>query len=236
MAKSNIAEIGIADFHSHILPGADHGSYSVSESLKQLELAKAFGVKKIVATPHFYPDSHTLDAFLKRRELACDMLRGAYHEMEPEIFLGAEVLLCQGLEKMPDIDKLFIEGTRTILLELPYSYFSEDLIVTVSKMIKSGIDVVLAHVDRYPMENIYRMVEVGASVQINAAAICSFFKRRRLRELFEMGAVSAVGSDIHNVDREAYKKFARAINIVGPYAENIKIQTEKLLTNAILIK
>ena len=37
------------DFHSHIIPGADHGSKSVEVSKKQLEIAANAGVKYIVA-------------------------------------------------------------------------------------------------------------------------------------------------------------------------------------------
>ena len=62
------------DFHSHILPGADHGSDSLEMSLSQLENAKAAGVSTIVATPHFYPDVDNVPDFLARREKAYDML------------------------------------------------------------------------------------------------------------------------------------------------------------------
>ena len=52
--------LDIVDFHAHVLPCADHGSSSVSTSLSQLSYAKGAGVKRIIATPHFYPHKHTL--------------------------------------------------------------------------------------------------------------------------------------------------------------------------------
>lgn len=43
------------DFHSHILPKADHGSESVEMSLMQLYCAEKAGVDTIVATPPLLP-------------------------------------------------------------------------------------------------------------------------------------------------------------------------------------
>lgn len=37
------------DYHSHILPGCDHGSDGIKTSLKQIEMAKSVGIKTICA-------------------------------------------------------------------------------------------------------------------------------------------------------------------------------------------
>ena len=36
------------DFHTHVLPGVDHGSSSIKTSLSQLDLAAAYGIDCIV--------------------------------------------------------------------------------------------------------------------------------------------------------------------------------------------
>ena len=41
--------IRITDFHSHVLPGADHGSDSVETSERQLELLNGAGIDRVVA-------------------------------------------------------------------------------------------------------------------------------------------------------------------------------------------
>ena len=81
-------DIDIVDFHSHILPNADHGSDSLETSLKQLLLAKEFGVKRIIATPHFYPHRHTLQAFLARRNKAFEELDDLlpYEDLSCELY------------------------------------------------------------------------------------------------------------------------------------------------------
>ena len=51
----------MVDFHSHILPGVDHGSASLEMSVEMLKTAKKAGVATIVATPHFY--KHKMKAY-----------------------------------------------------------------------------------------------------------------------------------------------------------------------------
>ena len=58
------------DFHSHILPCLDDGSKSVDESIKMLKTLASQGVKKVVATPHFYANDESIEQFLNRRDEA----------------------------------------------------------------------------------------------------------------------------------------------------------------------
>lgn len=224
--------IDLVDFHSHILPGADHGSYSVSESETQLDLAYQFGVRRIIATPHFYPNSHTVEDFLKRREQALGMLYRSFSEERPSVILGAEVLACRGIEKMPGLEKLFISGTHTLLFELPYSGFDEECVVSVSSLVKDGVDVVLAHADRYEINNVMKLVAAGARVQLNADSVCSFFKRRRCKPYLDGGHVVALGSDIHNRNISAYKHFSKAISILSKHISFIKEESDKVWERA----
>ena len=65
------------DWHSHILPGIDDGSRDVSESLALIEKLSEQGVDTVVATPHFYADDNSVDAFLEKRNKAYEaMLNG----------------------------------------------------------------------------------------------------------------------------------------------------------------
>ena len=228
--------IDIVDFHSHILPGADHGSYSVSESETQLDLAARYGVRRIIATPHFYPNSHTVDDFLQRREQAYSMLYRSFSEDRPSVILGAEVLACPGIEKMPGLEKLFVSGTETLLLELPFSGFDEGYITSVSSLVSDGVDVVIAHADRYDIKNVMKLIEVGARVQLNAESVCSFFKRRRVMPLLEGGHVVALGSDIHNRNVAAYKYFSKATSILSKHISFIKEESDKVWEKAFLKK
>ena len=222
----------IADFHSHVIPGADHGSSSTSESLAQLELASSYGIKRIVATSHFYPEYHSVASFLSARDAGYERLLQKMPDGAPEIRLGAEVLICNGIERLPELEKLFIHGTSTLLLELPFADFQQEYCDSVYTLVRNGVDVLLAHADRYDRNDIERLVDNGARIQLNADSLSGFFKKKHLYEWMERGIVVALGSDIHGSDKNAYKRFVTAIDKIGVYAEYIKEESDKIWNNS----
>lgn len=222
-----IDHINIVDFHSHVLPRADHGSSSVDMSVSQLEMASANGVDRIIATPHYYPYKHNIDDFLHRREKCYKKLIEAYSG-PVQIRVGAEAQLCEGLENLVGIEKLMIHGTNSLLLELPYGKIRDGHYSTVKKLIKNDVDVILAHVDRYPAEIIDKMLSLGARAQINAPSLCRLFKRRELYSWIEEKKVVALGSDLHRLDKNAFPNFCKAIKKIGENAQYIKAESDSI--------
>ena len=137
----------VVDFHSHILHGVDHGSESMKMSLSQIKIAKSYSVNRILATPHFYPNLHTLSSFLKLRDSAALDLKKQISDNSVEIKLGAEVLICEGLERFPGLEKLCFSGTKYIMLELPTDDFLEEYAVTAGYIADMGYEIILAHAD-----------------------------------------------------------------------------------------
>nr|MBE6545788.1 histidinol-phosphatase [Oscillospiraceae bacterium] len=219
--------MGYIDFHAHILPGADHGSSSIEESLCQLRFALDYGIDRIVATPHFYPHAHTVDSFLETRDNAYRALSES-NDTGVDVRLGAEVLICQGLENLPELDKLFISGTNSLLLELPIPDFEKGYFDSVSEMTKQGIDVILAHADRYPISTVEKMLCAGARLQLNASSLLGLFKRREIYSMIEEKKVVALGSDIHGRDKKAYRDYAKAMKKIGHNAEYIIEQSNSI--------
>ncbi len=218
----------IIDFHSHILPSADHGSPSVKVSIRQLTMAKECGVDKIVATPHFYPHKENPENFIARRDHCFKKLCESYGNTIPEIKIGAEVLICDNIEEIPHLNELCIGNSKTILLELPFVDFSSSYRDSVKNLVSDGYNVILAHADRYDPKNIEQLLEVGAKIQLNAQALCSLFLRRTYINWIDRDLVYALGSDIHGEDQTAYKSFIKAIKKLGKRADNIMEQTNIL--------
>lgn len=197
----------IIDFHAHILPKADHGSDSVETSLAQIELSKSAGIDVIVATPHFYPHKHSLEKFLERRNSAFDVLM---QNTDANILCGAEILLCDYFENLDGIDRLCIDGTKTLLIELPFSHYKDSYTNSVEKLIDRGYDVIIAHADRYAKENIYKLIDVGAKIQLNVSSLSGLFVKKHIKAWLDLEDAVAIGSDIHMLNRESYKKFNKA--------------------------
>ena len=226
----------IVDFHSHILPGVDHGSKSIEQSVSQIRLMGKYA-DRVVATSHFYPHVHNLEGFVSNVDAAAAELKAAIADIDaPEICIGAEVLLCDFLDHLDGIEQLCIRGTSCMLLEMPDSdAWSERLIGTVETLMSQGIVVVLAHIDRYIRdyeEDIDRLLSMGAKAQVNASALMSFFSKRRLMPYLHSGAVVAFGSDLHNDDAKAVRRLVGAKKYLGADYDAIMASAAELLTDA----
>lgn len=223
----------LIDFHAHILPGADHGSRSLETSQSQLRLLWEAGVGRVCATPHFYPNEISVDGFLKRREEAVNELLRLRGQNLPQVCLGAEVLVCPGLERMPGLEKLCIDGTKVILLEMPFFKWSDALFETVYNISRSGYTVVMAHIGRYPYSQAHRLVfDTGVSVQLNGENVATIRGRRRVRTWLSEGMVCAFGSDIHGASAKHVKGLASLNSYAGEYARSVYEKSDELLDGA----
>ena len=111
------------DFHTHILPGIDDGSRNVEMSLRMLAAQREQQVDEIVATPHFYAQKDSVEEFLLRRQCSYEKLKTKMAEtnLDQKLHLAAEVYYFQGIGSAGMIPKLCVEGTQTLLLEMPFA-------------------------------------------------------------------------------------------------------------------
>ena len=210
--------MGTVDFHAHILPGADHGSDSLETSLGQLKKATAAGVAEIFATPHFYIDQNPIDKFLTRRERCFDKLQNAVIRQNIPIKLrkSAEVTLVYGLSKLPDLEKLCIENTRYMLLEMPIGVpWRQWVYTSIDELRDRGIEPILAHIERYDKASLERIFDYDVKMQINAEALCGgLFTPRRIQSYISGGLIHFLGSDVH-MNGKQYDSFSKAVNKLG---------------------
>lgn len=201
----------VTDFHTHVLPGMDDGSASVSESIAMLREAFLQGITHVVATPHFYPQKDTPEEFLRRRQVAEDRLREqmARETDLPSLSVGAEVYFFPGMSNSDTLSLLTIGKNRYIMLELVNSPWSEYIYQEVQGIYeKQGLTPIIAHVDRYirPFRTYgipYRLEELPVLVQANA----DFFLNRRTASLalrlLKSDRIHLLGSDCHNLSDRA---------------------------------
>ncbi len=221
------------DFHSHILPGADHGSSDTATSVSQLNLLAEAGIRHVVATPHFYPNRDNAERFLERRRESADELCACLTDGMPAVYTGAEVLVCEGIDHMPGLESLCITGTSTILLEMPISKWSDDLIESVFNVHSSGLCAVLAHVDRYPHEMSEQLMSLGIRAQINVSAMCTHHSRKNVSRWLEAGWICAIGSDLHGATKQTMRDYLKACELLDTYCESIDTSVNRLLEGAV---
>lgn len=190
------------DFHSHVLPQMDDGSHSVAESVQMLQKLHSQGIDTVVATPHFYAEDNSPQVFLQRREQAYEQLKTADIQNLPAIHLGAEACYYEGISRSDNLESLCIEGTRVLLLEMPFVVWNRRILQEAEELIhQRHLQVVLAHIERYlpnqPPDILQEIFSGDFLLQSN----CSFFlrwqTRRKAMGMLQRGEIHLLGSDCH---------------------------------------
>ncbi len=226
------------DFHTHTLPHMDHGCPSIRIGIEQLSLLQKNSVTTVGATPQFYPQETTVETFLQNREGYLSILLERMGDTpRPAIIPGAEVLICEGLQRMNGLPSLCLNGTNIMLLEMPFSsaLWTERLIRTVEEMADSGIMPVLAHVDRYPQELVEPLLKKGIPGQINASSLCGLVKPRHLLLWAEKGYLVALGSDLHVGEEKRASDFVKVLRRMPDLGQRLMTYSTDMLKDALRV-
>ena len=236
------------DFHSHILPAVDDGSQDIETSLKMLKISKDSGVDAVLLTPHCHPRTQEdVDVFLQNRTEAFKLLTSSANQAKeelPRLVPAAEIRIYEGMHKYKNLDKLCIEGTDYILLEMPYEVWREYAFEEIYQFTRLGFKPLMAHLDRF-LEQEHHFGEIfslGAQVQINTSAVINASERKKLPKFFETGHFQVLGSDTHNLltrspnVSSAYeiieKKFGKEYTDYIDYAGNAILNNEDVLPSS----
>ena len=198
------------DFHTHILPAIDDGSSNVEESIKLLKMLEEQGVRKVVLTPHFYAYSSSAESFVRRRQSALNDLVAAVCDagIGIDIYLGCEVLYFEELWRLENLENYCIEGTRYILVEMPFDSWADSMIDGIEKIMAKGFIPIIAHFERYlgykgNKGKVEKLVSIGALLQMNCECLNHFLSRGKAIKYIKKGYVSALGTDCHNTESRA---------------------------------
>ena len=194
------------DLHCHILPGIDDGPSTMEQAVGMAIAARQDGTRTIVATPH----SRDVN---ERASIAC--VRAVARRLNAElrarsvplhVLLGMENHLALDTPEQVDAGAgLPIEGTRCILIELPfelYPYYTGD---TLRNLRLRGLLPIVVHpernraVQRNP-QLIAGLVQDGARSQITAGSLTGDMgldAQRSAEELLRLGLAHVIASDGH---------------------------------------
>ena len=228
----------MTDFHAHILPKADHGSDSISTSIKQILSAKKAGITTIIATPHYYNNSDNIQDFIIRRENSYNNLVSALkeHNIEMNIIKASEVNLQVDLFDIEDLRPLCIEGTNYMLLEMPLNVnWTNWHYDAIDELIARGIEPIIAHVNRYSSYYMNRLFEKDVLFQVNIEAFKDFSSRYKTVKLFKKGLIDIVASDVHKFSIELYddyKKYSKKYPEIFKTSELTAVRVLKMRKTA----
>ena len=176
---------------------------------------KRQGVELVAATPHFYAYRMSIEGFLEQRAKALEETKRLIREADtplPGVTVGAEVYFFQGMGHARDISRLCVGETKTILIEMPFEQWNEEMLRDIEALIRlQRLNIVLAHVERYigfqKDRHVWnRMLSLPLTPQINAGSFlkrAGLFHSNRTRrfsmDFLEMHPRLIVGSDCHNM-------------------------------------
>ena len=136
----------------------------------------------------------------------------------PEIINGAEVRYYGGINHLENLEALCVKGSRLILLEMPENRWTEYAIREISDISSErNLVPVLAHIERYiayqNSETLYRLLESGVLMQINASFLNGFFSRRKALNMLKRNQIHFIGSDCHNMS-DRPPEIQKAVKII----------------------
>lgn len=196
----------MTDLHTHILPGMDDGAKTEEDALALLRLQQKQGVDTVALTPHFDRQNEEIPEFLARRESAWAQLSNKTAGQNfPKMILGAEVCWMSGIAQWPDLEKLCYQGTRILLVELPFRPWNDETFHQLYSLENCrGLLPMIAHVDRYlPFQNkahLEQLLEMGYPIQVSADALFYTHGRKRVLDFLQNNDAVLI-SDCHNLTK-----------------------------------
>lgn len=195
------------DVHCHILPGVDHGSRSVAQSLELLEAQMEMGIHRVILTSHV-----TAVTFENTRESltsAFDVLKQAVAEagLDMELHLSAEYRMDEYFDKEYKAGHLIAMPGNHILLENSFQQELLNLDELLFDMQVQGYKTILAHPERYTYYSRRRkryeaLHNAGARFQVNLLSFTGYFgeeARESALWFARNGMIDYLGTDMHNI-------------------------------------
>ena len=149
------------------------------------------------------------------REASARLLRENLTADAPQLQLGAEVLICDGMERLDGLPHLCRSETNELLLEMPFYQWPEAIWDTLYALCeRRDIKIVLAHAERYPPEAIEQLIRDNVALQLNSECLTRPLHRKRYLTWIKNGSVKYLGSDIHMLG-DGYRAWEKCVKLLG---------------------
>lgn len=188
----------------------DNGPQRPEESISMLRILKNARTRRIIVTPHFDPQMESCSTFLLRRKESFELLRksapvDALERMH--LLLSAEVTLCPGVSRIPQIEKLLIPHTRCLPISLPIGKYTKECVTEISHLLhKRKIIPIICSLERYFLmyskEDYKNLVSLPYTVfQIGTMALGNREIVYEAARLVNTGHTVLLGSNAHGAIR-----------------------------------
>lgn len=200
---------GFIDMHNHILPGIDDGAKSVADSLKMLDVYRAYQIKQIVATPHIiqgvWPNDEKL-IIAAHNHLTNELKESGYSDFS--IRFAAEYMMDEGFQALVRQKKLLPIKDNLVLVEMSYFNPPLNLKELLFEIQLQGYVPILAHPERYityhtQSDAYLKLKQSGCLFQLNLLSLIGFYglsTQKAAVEILNKGLYDFVGTDAHKAE------------------------------------
>lgn len=229
----------LIDLGGNLLPSFVDGSRDVKACAERISALYNAGVGAAVLTPRYYPAKRSVEDFLDFRQRV--LLSLSYHMPDkcPALYLGCEVYVDERLKYISTIGELTVLGTRTMIAYMPEGEWEGSLIDTIETIRAVGIEVLIAHIDRYPEKYAEGLFKCGYRAIIDASAfvgISNLRRRKKLLSWIDEGHVVGIGSNFEPDEKRSGDIVAKVVDILGEErAERLAETGARVLAGAVKI-
>lgn len=194
------------DMHSHLVPGIDDGVSDPEQAVVCLKQLAAWGIRKVITTPHVSRDWYPNESTKLRAAQATLQALADEHTPGLQIEVAAEYLLDEFFPALITADDLLTFGSaRYLLFELGWAAAPRQLDDVLFRLRTRAYTPVLAHPERYMYfyddpSVLTHLHENGCLFQLNWGSLTGRYGDRaqsQARMLLKKGWVDFVGSDLH---------------------------------------
>ena len=122
---------------------------------------------------------------------------------------GAEVAYFPSVSRRQELDALCLGQTDTLLLEMPFSTWTQlQVQEVISLVLDRKMRVVLAHPERFLLDSANRrafekLLQVPIGLQVNAQTLIHWHTRKQGLRILEMTEYPLLGTDCHDLGNRA---------------------------------
>ena len=205
------------DLGGNLLPGFAGGMKSVRVCAERLGGAYGGAVAASVLTPRYNPAKMSVGDFVELREKVLRDLSLNMPQTCPVLYLGCEVFIDERLKYISEIGELTVLGTRTMIAYMPEGFWDGALLDTLEAIRATGIDVLIAHIDRYPERYAEDLFKFGYKATLDVSAFFGMSNLRRRKKLFswiDEGYVAGISGNLDD-DGKRVGEIARFEDVIG---------------------
>lgn len=194
------------DIHCHIVPGIDDGSPDASTSAELISRMMAWGIRRIIASPHV-----TMDTFENTPATIAPALKSLKEELtardiDIDISHSAEYRIDEFFMKQMQEGNIVPLPGNYLLVENSFIQEPWGLDKLLFDLKVKGYRPILAHPERYHYyhgrrQRYTELHSTGTLFQINLLSLAGYYgssERSMASWLVENGLVDFIGTDLHN--------------------------------------